>query len=1607
MKKYIVYVLAALSIFFFASCSGMIRDFNQLQSESTYVVKNYFETAEDETVFKLDSSKNVKTKGKIGTVTAYVPAEVEGFEVKSINQQEIKSDGTTEVEVYYSRKTVTVTFEFNNGKINTYSSIYLTGKYGTTKITDTNYNKSTFLIFNYPDKDPVRNCYTFAGWDVNDLVDFPSEDTTVNALWSQFGSYYRVMHYLSDENGTSEFTVKSTDEEGNEIEEVQKFSLYRFTTLTGAWNTQTDAHALNLKGYEVLDIEQGTISEDNSTVVNIFYVPEDITVSFLSNGGSWKNTSSEVVTVSGKYKSALTSPSSENLSRTYYEFTGWSPEVPASFPSENKAYYAQWNQTEATYKVNHYFETVESTSAARKYSLEKTETLVSALDVKTEAQALTELTGFNLSGFEVQPFEQETVNADFETEVDIFYNRKTINLTFNPNAEENGQWSDGSTSSKVISGMYGTDAVSKMPDEPSNTDSDYAFVGWEGTDGLSGFSAQTFPASDVTYTAMYSKNTADWTVNYKTETETEDIYTVYKTDTHKGKIGNLTNPEVIELAGYTVQDFENVEIKDDDSSVVNILYKRNTVTLSFDPNGGFWNNDDGTTSADAKTVSGRFGTAVTVPSSAALSRNDDDGDYAFTDWSPSAPETFPANDTTYYAQWDMQNAKYAIRTYVENTSGEMVYESYESRKGTLGSWTDVTASDRTGFTSRVTNAEIKSDGSTVAYIYYERITVTYTYNTNTGYWINSDGSTSTDAKTISGKYGTAVTLPDTTTIAKENWSFLYWRDEDDNDVPSVYGTENLSFDAQWKHVSADYSVMHWIEKLTYTGDDDKWEQYGETETKLGTIDAQTLARAKSIPGFTAVTFYQQTVLEDGSTVVNIYYNRNTVTITLDVNYGYWISDKSYSNKLLSGKYEADVPSYGSVKRNDYVFTGWLDPVPLTFPAANTTYTAQWDYRGTSYTVKYLFENLDGTYTENEDYRKIINANAGETTQATALSGDFEGFTVEQIEQQTVSAANSVIMNEGLSDEYILGETVVEVKYSRNNVTLTFDAAGGTWSDDTMDAKTVSGKYGTSVTKPFTQNPSRTYWEFTGWSPSVIPSTFPASSINYTAQWEQTSAPYTVKYYYESLDSEDDVYVEYAAQRQTLEGELGAVTSVTASPLTGFTPLTITQKTILADGSTVVEVKYRRNRYTLTFDPNEGEWTDGTTSVKTVTGKYETEVSFSERPVKDEYGFTGWSRKASGGSVEAIPVSFAESITYYAQWEQTDADYTVNHWLQNADGAGYTLTASAVFAGKIGEQTAASSKTVSGFTAQSFTQETIAASDTVVNIYYNRNTITLTLDPNGGTLSGSATVSGLYGSDVPAVTDPVREDYEFTGWLPVLPATFPVTEGTYSAQWNQTTAKYIIKTYYEQLDGTMLLASTDGTNKGTVGETTNVTASEVDGYNLQTITQQVILADGSTVVEVNYKRKTITYTFNGNGGTWSVSNTASGLYGETVSIPDTTYLTRTGYFFYGWDAAVPVTFGTEDKTFKAVWKSGVTGVGKNTAANDIVLTLVSNTGGVVSLAVDVPFDATWSYLWIVDGSDSGVTNQTFTKTLSTGTHNITVDVSANGLNYTKSLSVTVE
>ena len=218
------------------------------------------------------------------------------------------------------------------------------------------------------------------------------------------------------------------------------------------------------------------------------------------------------------------------------------------------------------------------------------------------------------------------------------------------------------------------------------------------------------------------------------------------------------------------------------------------------------------------------------------------------------------------------------------------------------------------------------------------------------------------------------------------------------------------------------------------------------------------------------------------------------------------------------------------------------------------------------------------------------------------------------------------------------------------------------------------------------------------------------------------------------------------------------------------------------GNTTVTVSFKKKEYSVFFTAN-----GGSPEPKFQKVLYKEKASApTEQPTKEGYDLEGWFNKDGDTLWDFAVNEVTKDTELYAKWKaKTDMAYTVQHLQQNISDDKYTVIDTENKTGTTDTMTVAAAKNYPGFTAQAVTQQTIKGDGTtIVQIKYDRNEIALTLDLNNLNSTDPHVikkVKGRYGAPV-TVAEPTCHGYKFIGWSPALPATFPETDSSHTAQW---------------------------------------------------------------------------------------------------------------------------------------------------------------------------------------------------------------------------------
>ena len=271
-------------------------------------------------------------------------------------------------------------------------------------------------------------------------------------------------------------------------------------------------------------------------------------------------------------------------------------------------------------------------------------------------------------------------------------------------------------------------------------------------------------------------------------------------------------------------------------------------------------------------------------------------------------------------------------------------------------------------------------------------------------------------------------------------------------------TKALTVKVSFLAGGASYTVKHYREKIEggYPAEPTETENLNGT---VGTNAAYTAKTGGAYEGFTyksALTKVNNTVQTEGtinadsSTVVELYYERNTVNVTFKLA-GSNVSG-SMADIIKTGKYGTALTA-PAPEREGYAFKGWspAPPSPLAFPAINTEYTAQWKIN--KYPVTFNVDGAEGTLKATVDGSEINPGNTVEhgktvTFTATPATGyRVKGWTLD----------GTAIAEAGTNTEYTLTVTkpaAVTVSFEPKKALLTLEAGKNTVK---VKAKTADGK----------------------------------------------------------------------------------------------------------------------------------------------------------------------------------------------------------------------------------------------------------------------------------------------------------------------------------------------------------------------------------------------------------------------------------------------------------------------------------------------------------------------------------------------------------------------
>ncbi len=894
--------------------------------------------------------------------------------------------------------------------------------------------------------------------------------------------------------------------------------------------------------------------------------------------------------------------------------------------------------------------------------------------------------------------------------------------------------------------------------------------------------------------------------------------------------------------------------------------------------------------------------------------------YDFAGWAPAVGKMDDVNGKEFVATWTAKgDTPYTVNVYTMGTDGEYGAADVKNLSAATDSIAKYTPEIEDGF---VLNANSKTEG-----------TVTADGNLVLNIWI--DRQTFTLTTVVDGEptetpylFGAAVAVE---TPSKAGYSFAW-----DKEVPSTMPAENVTLNGTYTALEFDLIYMvdgkqHSSEKVTFG-------------TPVTVIDALT-KEGYTFSGWDksgTFTMPAETVTISGSWKINSY----KVIYKVDGNVVH----------EATAEYNSKVDLYDYTPEEGYTFSGWDKEDGFTMPASEVT------VNGTTSKI---------TVTLTYKFEGDVPADYPEPAPVTATYGEditkYDIYTGNMVTgySSTITDWSGVVMVEDLF--YVGSEDIVLI-YTWNRIpskittSYTGDVPAGYESSEDW-----SKKYNDSFTLT---TPVEEGYTFKGWTVEGAAEYDAATGtvkvglddITIIGTWEINK--YDVIYMVDGVEYDRVEDVAYGTPVTVLDDLVEAGKVFSGWDKEDFT---------MPDEDVIINGSWTTNSYTVTYYTDK----DKSDVAYTYTGAFGAEYNVPLDPEKEGHKFLGWANVAddadaglpAAGTIANVPLNGAE---YYATWETLSYKlvYAAGTDAQFSDGTTQKTYDVAYGTAQADWDVPAEELSRPGYTFggwdMSKAPATMGAAPVRINAIWNAVDYTVTW------INGDAEVVEhyIYGEEILAPEEPVKEGWTFEGWLEADGETI-FSDGdvmgekslVYTAQWSGNDGvEYTVYRYFENVDKTGWMdgaeaealtgekASEVFTGKAGTDAEVDAAAEAVDGFVIDEATsvlKKEIAGDGSTVLEIYYKRDTVKVTVKDPDGETYIDDEFT--YGEEITLEDPE---KEGFTFFEWQdgegnkVTFPMTAPADDIVIKPVWTT-----------NTYNITFEDDDGSIIEAAKAVEYGST--------------------------------------------------
>ena len=486
-------------------------------------------------------------------------------------------------------------------------------------------------------------------------------------------------------------------------------------------------------------------------------------------------------------------------------------------------------------------------------------------------------------------------------------------------------------------------------------------------------------------------------------------------------------------------------------------------------------------------------------------------------------------------------------------------------------------------------------------------------------------------------------------------------------VVHVSASEATTYTVTYQPAEVEFTVKHYQQNVS----NDEYT-LADTETKKGFTESVVgagLAKTDYTGFYSLLYDTTTTIAADGSTVVEVYYDRYYYLMNFDLDGGYGV-EPIYAR--FGAPIIVDTPT-----KPGYTFVSWTPSIPSTMPDENTSYKASWKIGESGFTVVFWYENANddgysvaGTYTP-ADVKPGTEKKSDDYKNQSFTGRDTKHFTYNADKAETVTVKGD-------------GSTVLNVYFTRNMYTLKFRELDcdkwlfHTHSDSCYKViKTIAAKYQEDIHSNFpikdgnktiwwiVPDGTETYGKQDPSNPHYLGSidTMPGENITFESNDSESGAK--IYYYVETINGaagdtayKDRNYKQYKVIDLDYSSSVSLTYREEFHPITGFTQGD-SNPYLPKDGSVKMQknnyLYYTRNSYNLKFY-NYNAYVDG----KGGSVQYEAPLSgYNFTPdypaglEPNAYVFDGWYTTAGcyeGSKADLGTMTMpASDVILYAKW----------------------------------------------------------------------------------------------------------------------------------------------------------------------------------------------------------------------------------------------------------------------------------------------------------------------------------------------------------------------